>query len=161
MIYTAIDYWNPPDSYLKHFGVKGMKWGVRHDNPNYSSEQRSRDKAVYGRGAVRRINRRMNKGESISAARSREATRINNTRRAAVTAGQIGGIIGGVGGAILGYKLSGEVLKKYGTNDPMTDMVIKSVVSMGAYRVTEMLARKGSRAATMASRGYSPSKFRY
>lgn len=32
MIYEAIDKWNsPPDSYLEHHGVKGMKWGVRHD----------------------------------------------------------------------------------------------------------------------------------
>lgn len=30
MIYTAIDKWNsPPDSYLEHYGVKGMKWGHR------------------------------------------------------------------------------------------------------------------------------------
>lgn len=32
MIYNAIDTWNSsPDSYLEHHGVKGMKWGVRHD----------------------------------------------------------------------------------------------------------------------------------
>lgn len=29
MIYEAIDYWNSPS--LEHHGVKGMKWGVRHD----------------------------------------------------------------------------------------------------------------------------------
>ena len=30
MIYNAIDTWNSPsDSYLEHYGVKGMKWGVR------------------------------------------------------------------------------------------------------------------------------------
>ena len=29
MIYEAIDRWNSPS--LEHHGVKGMKWGVRHD----------------------------------------------------------------------------------------------------------------------------------
>lgn len=29
MIYEAIDRWNSPDSYLEHFGVKGMRWGHR------------------------------------------------------------------------------------------------------------------------------------
>lgn len=31
MYYEAIDLWNSPDPYLEHHGVKGMKWGVRHD----------------------------------------------------------------------------------------------------------------------------------
>lgn len=31
MIYKAIDHWNSP--LLAHHGVKGMKWGVRHDRP--------------------------------------------------------------------------------------------------------------------------------
>lgn len=34
MIYEAIDRWNSPDSYLEHFGVKGMKWGVRKYRPS-------------------------------------------------------------------------------------------------------------------------------
>lgn len=29
MYYEAIDYWNSSNSYLEHYGVKGMKWGVR------------------------------------------------------------------------------------------------------------------------------------
>ena len=29
MIYEAMDIWNSP--YIEHHGVKGMKWGVRHD----------------------------------------------------------------------------------------------------------------------------------
>lgn len=29
MIYKAIDRWNP--QCIKHYGVKGMKWGIRHD----------------------------------------------------------------------------------------------------------------------------------
>lgn len=32
IIYKAIDHWNSPT--LAHHGVKGMKWGVRHDQYN-------------------------------------------------------------------------------------------------------------------------------
>lgn len=35
MIYEGIDYWNSPS--LMHYGVKGMKWGVRHDRSKAAS----------------------------------------------------------------------------------------------------------------------------
>lgn len=50
MIYEAIDYWNsPPNSYLEHHGIKGMKWGVRHDKPRLSRKQKRLAKSDYGK----------------------------------------------------------------------------------------------------------------
>lgn len=81
------------DNYLMHHGVKGMKWGVRRyqnsdgsltyagrkRNPNwnrsYKEIDRSSDKAIYGNGGVKRINKRMNKGQSYGKAWAMELGR--------------------------------------------------------------------------------------
>lgn len=47
MIYEATDYWN--SSYISHHGVKGMKWGIRHDKPRLSRKQRRLAKSDYGK----------------------------------------------------------------------------------------------------------------
>ena len=106
------------DPYLAHYGVKGMKWGVRRqlrqavrtrrknaqhddrkkwksmskserkanrDNPNsrYAKSNREADESVYGKGGVKRINRRMNKGQSYTRALLAEAGRTTAVGTAA------------------------------------------------------------------------------
>lgn len=104
--------------YLAHYGVKGMKWGVRKEEehtsgttkpkakknsyaPNYSAKQRKRDERIYGKKAVERINKRMLAGESIQSARHAEVGRRKNkiagkniTRNVAKTSLEIGGAAG-------------------------------------------------------------------
>ena len=62
---------------LYHYGVKGMRWGVRRNrvNKDYTAKQRKRDRAFYGQGGERRINRRMNEGHGLQGARHYEAER--------------------------------------------------------------------------------------
>lgn len=65
---------------LAHYGVKGMKWGVRRDhddspNARYSEKARANDKSGFGSRGVKRINRRMNSGDSYNKAMSKELGR--------------------------------------------------------------------------------------
>ena len=115
---------------LYHFGVKGMKWGVRRKrsdqssgsripfgaksgpkkpdlpfgaksgpskpklpsiidrnttgsaNKDYSSKQRKRDQAIYGKGAEKRINKKLNKGHGLQGARHYEVERRERKTKA-------------------------------------------------------------------------------
>ena len=88
---------------LYHFGVKGMKWGVRkkRDKPSkaelnkpngrYRSRQRAADQFSYGKKGVERINRRMNKGQSHFRASTTEM--IQRATKESVASLAVGGLM--------------------------------------------------------------------
>jgi hypothetical protein len=72
---------------LQHYGVKGMKWGVRRNhnavNKDYSDKQRKHDRAFYGKGGEKRINKRLNEGHGLRGARHYEAERKERNKKLA------------------------------------------------------------------------------
>ena len=192
--------------YLIHYGVKGQKWGRRnwqnydgsytvagrqhygigerrkagsYQNKNYSVKQRSRDLSIYGRGGVKRINRSMNKGNSISGARSQEATRINQARSRATILGTVGAVAGSYAGWKYGrdvikgsIALGGEALRNifgYGAGTQVAEEIYNSLESnTGAMVVADLLGtyagqaigRKVGRSIGMHSKGYSSKLYR-
>jgi len=76
---------------LAHFGIKGMKWGIRSAdqplNANYTSRMRSNDRQVHGKRAVERINTHLNEGGTRDDALRRED--IRNARQRLLAAGAL------------------------------------------------------------------------
>lgn len=167
-------------TYLTHHGIRGQKWGVRrYENPdgtlteagkrryaeNYDSKQRRRDMAVYGGRGVKRINKRMLEGESISGARSYEASRIASARKSARIAGQIGSTAGAIGGGIGGYFATKYLRTKMpalneAMRDPNVNMAVSAAMAAGTASVGKSLGRYGGQSVAMIAGGYSPDKYR-
>lgn len=77
---------------LYHFGVKGMKWGIRKKrkdsfNKKYTRYSQIQDRTMYGRGGTKRINRSMNKGMTHKQAVEREKKLRNVIRLSSYGAG--------------------------------------------------------------------------
>lgn len=76
---------------LYHYGVKGMKWGVRRKranehNRNYTDKQRKNDRALYGNRAEKRINKKLNEGYGLRGARHFEVERKERSENRKKTA---------------------------------------------------------------------------
>ena len=88
-------------NYLAHHGVKGMKWGVRRAkkkqmNERYTESRQKQDERLYGKRSVKRINKRLNKGESLVSARHAEVVRRDkkaSAKKNAKTAAKVGASI--------------------------------------------------------------------
>lgn len=101
------------DLELFHYGVKGMKWGVRREsrasrdapNENYTSRQRAGDRNAHGKRYEKRVNREMNKGSDLKTARkkvrdSREKRKTTMTNALVVASAA----------AYIGYVYSNEIM---------------------------------------------------
>ena len=155
--------------YLAHHGVKGQKWGVRHDkqslSKNYTQKQFNRDKGVYGKATAKRFKKKMeDKNQSIQGLRSKEAERIANFRKAAGIAGKVGGVAGAVGGFFGGKALVNKIANgtyagfKY--SSVLNDPYVKTIVGMGAGAAGASLGKIGAETITMAIGGYSRNKLK-
>ena len=139
---------------LYHHGIKGQKWGVRRYrnedgsltntgkqrySEKYSSEQRIRDQKIYGRGAVKRINKRMLAGETIQSARHNEVVRKERTTKAKHMAG-----IAAKGAlAVGGIAATAYLVNKYGNqNSALIGTGMDAAVNVGRDAVNILLGRR-------------------
>lgn len=175
------------EDFLAHYGVEGMRWGQRKNsdaNPDYSADQRKRDKQIYGRGGVRRINRNLNAGDSISTARGSEKTRrdaVLGRNKYVRQGGKVAGVVGGVVLANVGISALTNVASKavyktrYGKglnwiNMALTSDAMKQTISVlntpqarvaassGAAYVGNMLAGDIAVGINTRAAGYNPNR---
>lgn len=173
---------------LEHAGVKGMKWGVRNNrNPDYTDNQVKRDFQVYGRRGANRVNKALNKGDSISVARGAEKTRRDRVMGRNKYARQGGKITGALVGAAAGRAAlygvgrlatsrigAKAVLKILGIKDMAgaqavrsgllatraltQNLAVNAIVMGGAAKVASMMAGDAAVTINMISNGYDPSR---
>lgn len=167
---------------LEHYGVLGMKWGVRKDGKpqgyQYGKNQRKRDKQVYGKRGSKRIEKRLKKGDSISIARGEEAKRRDKITGRNKYTRQVGKLVG-AGAAIAAVNVLISQLTGFGETgrgmllankflkDPMALKRISEIIntpqfrvaaSAGAAKIGEMLSGDIAVKARLKAHGYDPNR---
>ena len=72
------------DAYLEHFGVKGMRWGVRKDDPGYSKKEVNRDAKTRQKAQQSSFRRKVSEGRAFQRTVSGgKALRVINSEIAA------------------------------------------------------------------------------
>lgn len=102
---------------------------------NYSTEQRIRDRKLYGRGAEKRINERMLKGEGLQSARHNEVVRKERIESGKTIAKNVakGALVAGGAAAVA------TVLSKKGFGSRVAnDVVVEQVVNIGRSVINAM-----------------------
>lgn len=85
------------ETYLEHYGVKGMRWGHRKQQAkNYKDYQVTRDIQLYGKRGARKINSYMLKGDSYQTARNKMGRRSYKQAKAKKAVGAALMAIGGL-----------------------------------------------------------------
>lgn len=166
------------EEYLAHHGVLGMKWGHRKAdsrNANYSDQQYKRDKQIYGARGAKKINKSMNKGNSISVARGDEKTRRDRVRSKSKYVRQGGKVVGvgagiaaGIGaGRVInhaarsaqGKMVLNKILGREGgaiASQVLSSPLVMAAASAGAVKVADMFSGDVAVSAYERAHGYKP-----
>lgn len=120
---------------LYHYGVKGMKWGVRRKrnehNKNYTDKQRKNDRALYGNRAEKRINRKLNEGYGLRGARHFEVERKERSEKRKKTAKRAVKAIGSAA-VTVGSAWAYDQIFAGGVGTRMVTSFARSTVNKGA-----------------------------
>ena len=145
-------------NYLEHHVILGMKWGHRNGPPypldgsqkstaekkektnrflsdNYTQQQYTRDKKLYGEAAAKRIAKRVKDGEGVQSARHNEVNRKNTKNKIKDISGKVlkTGIAVGTPIAIT------ALLRRYGNFDMDSGTLIDGGISIGKSLINALL----------------------
>ena len=106
-----VEDWMSNSAFLEHYGVPGMKWGHRkgpsildrYKKHKKTEKQYNEDLILYGKKGTKRIADDLDNKVTLKGARSKEAGRFDNARKAVSKGERIGKSVGANLGALAGY----------------------------------------------------------